>query len=383
MSAVTAPAKLASASPASSVTVRLARRPAIATSPPIETSAPAMPASGTANEVAPASRRRSRTRRRRRPPAARRTAPARPADCAAGPATRRPTRPSVAPISSASSVRGSRMSRTMMPAGPSPPNRPASAARGDSPAGPTISDSDRRARRSAPQAPALSRRPLGSACVIASSGRLSYRLPACASQRNCGLSVRLERSMPLRIDGRAWSCAGGRSRSRCVRAGARRRSAAPRRVVQPLRRPARGRARRSRRRSPGFRPMRADPALVGRRRQGARLPQARLAGGMPCPARARPRAGRPLGPLADAADAARRSASAWSRSTFVSDLAAARAQIREVAALLGHPERGEALIADIDAARAGSPRRRGRGRRARCWSATAATQSGPRASPPR
>jgi iron complex transport system substrate-binding protein len=34
----------------------------------------------------------------------------------------------------------------------------------------------------------------------------------------------------------------------------------------------------------------------------------------------------------------------------VSDLAAARAQIREIAALIGHPERGEALIADIDAA---------------------------------
>ena len=34
----------------------------------------------------------------------------------------------------------------------------------------------------------------------------------------------------------------------------------------------------------------------------------------------------------------------------VSDLAAARAQIREIAALLGHPQRGEALIAEIDAA---------------------------------
>ena len=34
----------------------------------------------------------------------------------------------------------------------------------------------------------------------------------------------------------------------------------------------------------------------------------------------------------------------------VSDLAAARAQIREVAALIGHPERGESLIAEIDAA---------------------------------
>ncbi len=34
----------------------------------------------------------------------------------------------------------------------------------------------------------------------------------------------------------------------------------------------------------------------------------------------------------------------------VGDLNAARAQIRDVAALIGHPERGEALIADIDAA---------------------------------
>jgi iron complex transport system substrate-binding protein len=34
----------------------------------------------------------------------------------------------------------------------------------------------------------------------------------------------------------------------------------------------------------------------------------------------------------------------------IADLAAARAQIRSVAALLGHPDRGEALIAEIDAA---------------------------------
>jgi len=37
---------------------------------------------------------------------------------------------------------------------------------------------------------------------------------------------------------------------------------------------------------------------------------------------------------------------------IVADIAAARAQIRSVAALLGHPERGEALIAELDAARA-------------------------------
>jgi iron complex transport system substrate-binding protein len=37
---------------------------------------------------------------------------------------------------------------------------------------------------------------------------------------------------------------------------------------------------------------------------------------------------------------------------FVSTIAAAQAQIREVATLLGHPERGEALLARLDAARA-------------------------------
>src|SRR5262249_59852271 len=36
---------------------------------------------------------------------------------------------------------------------------------------------------------------------------------------------------------------------------------------------------------------------------------------------------------------------------FVSTIAAARDQIRQVAALLGHPERGEALLARLDAAR--------------------------------
>jgi iron complex transport system substrate-binding protein len=37
---------------------------------------------------------------------------------------------------------------------------------------------------------------------------------------------------------------------------------------------------------------------------------------------------------------------------LISDLDAARRQIKDVAALLGHPERGERLLADIDAARA-------------------------------
>jgi iron complex transport system substrate-binding protein len=36
---------------------------------------------------------------------------------------------------------------------------------------------------------------------------------------------------------------------------------------------------------------------------------------------------------------------------IISDIASGRAQIRAVAALLGHPERGEALLAEVDAAR--------------------------------
>ena len=51
ISAVAAPAKLASASPASKVTVRLARRPATATSAAIDSVAPRMAATGTANDV--------------------------------------------------------------------------------------------------------------------------------------------------------------------------------------------------------------------------------------------------------------------------------------------------------------------------------------------
>ncbi len=69
---------------------------------------------------------------------------------------------------------------------------------------------------------------------------------------------------------------------------------------------------------------------------------------------------------------------------LINDLTTGIAQIREIAKLLGHPERGEALIAEIEAARGAA----GRGaasasRRARCWSATAATPSVPTASPAR
>ena len=68
------------------------------------------------------------------------------------PCSAAPERPSVAPIRPASIVRGKRMSRTMMPAGPSPDRSPAIAARGESPAGPTISETMARTRISAASA---------------------------------------------------------------------------------------------------------------------------------------------------------------------------------------------------------------------------------------
>ena len=56
------------------------------------------------------------------------------------PCSAAPDRPNVAPIRIASSVRGRRMSRTMMPSAPWPSNRPASAWRGEMLAGPLISE---------------------------------------------------------------------------------------------------------------------------------------------------------------------------------------------------------------------------------------------------
>ncbi len=67
---------------------------------------------------------------------------------------------------------------------------------------------------------------------------------------------------------------------------------------------------------------------------------------------------------------------------FVGTIAAAREQIRAVAALLGQPGRGENLLARLDAARRRGLRRRGRRQQRRCWSVTAAMPKGRRASPP-
>ena len=140
MSAVMAPAKLASASPASNMTARLARRPAINTSPPMDTSAPAIPANGTASDVADAN---PNAMVKDEAAAAACGAPNK-AGSASGlrssPCKAAPESPSVAPISTANIVRGRRMSRTTMPAGPSPENNPDKAACGERPAGPTISE---------------------------------------------------------------------------------------------------------------------------------------------------------------------------------------------------------------------------------------------------
>ena len=78
-----------------------------------------------------------------------------------------PAKPNVPPIKIASSVRGSRISRTTIPAAPSPLNSPAIASRGDRPAGPTISEMTASTTISAASA-RLSRRPLGPAPVIIS-----------------------------------------------------------------------------------------------------------------------------------------------------------------------------------------------------------------------
>ena len=113
-SAVIAPAKLASASPASRITVRLVRGPAISTSAPTETSAPRMPATGTNREVAG---RKPKAITNEAAAAAACGAPNK-AGSASGlrnnPCKAAPENPSVAPISAASSVRGNRISRTII-----------------------------------------------------------------------------------------------------------------------------------------------------------------------------------------------------------------------------------------------------------------------------
>ena len=116
-------------------------------------------------------------------------------------------------------------------------------------------------------------------------------------------------------------------------------------------------------RSSGCRPIAADPAISVVAEQARAFPP------LACSAGGDGRRSSPtscwsaLGPPADPAACCTSLVSACVDVDLVNDIEAARTQIREVAALLGHPERGEALIAEIDAARRGSRRRRGRAQR--------------------
>src|SRR5713101_3646003 len=345
MSAVMAPAKLAKASPASSVTVRLARRPAIATRPPMETSAPAMPASGTASEVAPAN---EKAIMNEDAAAAACGAPNK-AGSARGlrssPCSAAPARPSVPPISSASSVRGRRMSRTMIPAGPSPSISPASAALGESPAGPTVSESTAKTTINA-ISPASRRQPLRRATSIASLRRPSYRLTACGPTglRHDSAMTRsyLSKSAQFVL---ALLCALGAAADPA-------KADPPRRIVSfnicadqlvvALADPEQ---------IAGLSPYATDPTLsaVAEEARAFRKVQWHAESVVP------------LNP--DLVLVGPRDRSVTQRLLtalgfrvvgidFVSTIAAAREQIRQVAALLGHPERGEKLIARLDVSRA-------------------------------
>ena len=115
----------------------------------------------------------------------------------------------------------------------------------------------------------------------------------------------------------------------------------------------------------GLSPYAADPTRLGRCADKARAFRALgLAGRDDDPAAARSRPGRPVWdrPLTQAHAGGARLPGG--RRSISSAISTPQAQIREVAALLGHPERGEALIAAIDAARgrlaAGGRRRRRR-----------------------
>ena len=127
-----------------------------------------------------------------------------------------------------------------------------------------------------------------------------------ALQRNCGTIVRAGGTMLSDLTGRILATnfggAGG-ARARLFDGG-RRRAAPAHRVVQRLRRPAGDRARRSR---PDRRAVAqcARSRDLGGGREGGELSAARLDGRGHGAAQARPGAGRPLGPAADAADAAR------------------------------------------------------------------------------
>ena len=156
---------------------------------------------------------------------------------------------------------------------------------------------------------------------------LTPSLPACRGEGGCAASLVLPlKAGSIKVGVKpCLPCFGllPRSCGDCVLATSvstrRGRSAAPHRVVQCLRRPARGGARGpfTDRRPLALRDRSGD---VDGRRQGARLPPRRLAGGIDHPAQSRSGAGRlRLGTLDDAADAAGAGLPRRQRSTMVAD----------------------------------------------------------------
>ena len=155
-----------------------------------------MPASGTANEVAGSKsegddERGAGRRRLRRAEQAGSASGLRNSPCRAA-----PERPSVAPISSASSVRGRRMSRTMMPAGAVAVEQAGERRARRQPGRPDHQrddrqhDDQRRKRRIEPQAS------VRRACMSILR-RLSYRLPACGATELRPI-IRMDGSMRVR-----------------------------------------------------------------------------------------------------------------------------------------------------------------------------------------
>ena len=149
------------------------------------------------------------------------------------PCSAAPDSPSVAPISAASSVRGRRMSRTMMPAGPSPESSPAIAARGDSPAGPTINEMIASTRIRAAKAISMRKRP--TAPFLQARGTRSNGIPV-RDAPSVNRTVSCADASALRRPTRraAWSRSTSAATSLCWRSRTRRRSPGSR-PMRPIR----------------------------------------------------------------------------------------------------------------------------------------------------
>ena len=164
-----------------------------------------------------------------------------------------------------------------------------------------------RARTISAASARLSRRSLGSARVIGRPPAPFLQASGLPSNGIAALSADLRQdAMPLDVSKRTRACAGGGSRSSCCTCGS---------VPPPIRRAASRRSMSAptsswwrspiRPRSSALSPYARDPAISVVAEKARAVSAARRHGGSDGPAQARSRAGRYLGPSADAADAAR------------------------------------------------------------------------------